>query len=91
METLIVRVKDDRKLEFVLELLRDLDYLEVSQGSALAVAGEPASASDAEIAAMSPEQKARLFLESAGMWENRDIDAAELRRRTWQRDHTRRS
>ena len=31
MEMLIVKVKDSRKLSFVLELLRDLDYLEVSQ------------------------------------------------------------
>ncbi|WP_375418464.1 hypothetical protein [uncultured Hymenobacter sp.] len=91
METLIVKVKDDSKLEFVLELLQELDYLEVSQESRLAVAGELASVSDAEIGAMSPEQKAQLFLESAGMWEGRDINAAELRRRAWQRDHTRRS
>lgn len=90
METLIVKVKDDRKLDFVLELLRDLDYLEVSQESE-PVVFESAPLSDAEIAAMTPEQKARTFLDTYGIWEGRDIDATELRRRAWQRDHTQRS
>ena len=90
METLIVKVKDDRKLDFVLELLRDLDYLEVSQESEPVVT-EPAPLSDAEIAAMTPEERARLFLKTAGIWEGREIDADELRRRVWQRDHTQRS
>ena len=90
METLIVKVKDDRKLDFVLELLRDLDYLEVSQEPEPVVA-EPTPLSDAEIAAMTPEQNARTFLDTYGIWEGRDIDATELRHRAWQRDHTQRS
>lgn len=89
METLIVKVKDDRKLSFVLELLRDLNYLEVSQEDE--PAAEPADLSDEEIAAMTPEQKARTFLDTYGIWKGRDIDADELRRRVWQRDHTLRS
>ncbi len=91
METLIVKVKDDSKLAFVLELLRDLDYLEVSQEPESLAATEPAVFSDVEIESMTPEERARLFLKTAGIWEGRDIDADELRHRAWHRDHTRRS
>ena len=84
-------MRNDRKLDFVLELLRDLDYLEVSQESESPAAAEPAPLSDAELAAISPEQRARTFLDTYGIWEGRDIDATELRRRAWQRDPTRRS
>lgn len=91
METLIVKVKDARKLDFVLELLRDLDYLEVSQETDSLAVAEPEPFSDVEIASMSPEERARLFLKTAGIWEGRDIDADELRRQVWQRDHTLRS
>ena len=65
MEMPIVKVKDGRKLSFVLELLRDLDYLEVSQGDE--PAAEPADLSGAEITAMSPEQKTRTFLDTYGI------------------------
>lgn len=75
----------------MLELLRDSDYLEVSQEPEPLVAAEPAELSDAELAALSPEQRARLFFKTAGIWEGRDIDANGLRHRAWHRDHTLRS
>lgn len=85
METLIVKVKDDRKLNFVLELLRDLTYVEVRQAP---MAREEADETGQSEAAT---KDARTFMDTYGIWAGRDIDAQELRRQAWQRDHTQRS
>ena len=71
---LIVTVNDQQKIDFLLEFLRHLDFVQVRK--------EP-------ITKQAWTEEARnAFLASAGMWKDRDIDAAELRRRAWQRGNS---
>ena len=77
METLIVRIKDNSKVDFLLELLRDLAYVEVSQ--------VPASAETTEPKVAEPEGSEADFWALAGIWKDRDIDGHQWRQQAWHR------
>ena len=87
-EQILLTVADQSKLDLIMELPSHFDLVRAERVKA-PNSVEPTAAP--EPTAMTPEQKARKFLQSAGIWEGRDIDAQELRQRAWQRDHTRRS
>ena len=71
--SLTVSVRDPEKFQFLLELLRGLPYVEVE-------VNEPR-----ETIPLTPAERAQRFLETAGAWEGRDVDAAELRKQAWTR------
>ena len=65
MEQLILNIKDTSKLSFLMQLIKQFDFVEVEKKK---------------------EKKASYkydFFNSAGLWENRDIDAKELRKLAW--------
>ena len=68
MQKITLTIKDDSKLNFLLELLKQFDFIEVQKTA---------------------EKKSDQynFFESAGLWENRNIDAQQLRDQAWKRSH----
>ncbi len=69
MEKLILKIKDNSKLDFFLKLLKQLDFVEVEQSSFK----------------KKPTTKNYDFFASAGLWKNKDINADELRKNAWKR------
>ena len=67
MGQLILNIKDNSKLSFFLQLIKQFDFVEV----VTVKKKETASKYD--------------FFNSAGLWENREIDAKELREKAWNR------
>lgn len=65
MEQLILKIKDSSKLSFLMQLIKQLDFVEVEK-----VKKKKVSANYD-------------FFSSAGLWENREIDAKELRKQAW--------
>lgn len=62
-------IKDGRKLRFLMELLKQFDFVEIEKSS-----------SKSKIS----DKKHDLFA-SAGMWKNREINSEELRKRAWKK------
>jgi hypothetical protein len=67
MEKIILNIKDSSKLSFLIQLIKQLDFVEVEKTNNRK---------------FMPEYD---FFSSAGLWENRDIKAMELRKEAWQR------
>lgn len=64
----------DHKLQTFLAFIRDLDYVEVLTSDTSSEQPSVETPSDAQ-----PDD----FLALAGMWEDRDISAEELRAKSW--------
>ena len=62
MEQITLTIKDEKKRDLLLSLLKELNFVEV--------AGQPADKSE--------EQKAYDFFASAGLWKDREINGQEL-------------
>ena len=70
MEQIIIKLKDESKRSFLLELLAQFSFVEL----------QPKSTAQAEdLADQSPHD----FLQSAGLFANRDINANQLRKEAW--------
>jgi hypothetical protein len=67
MEQLVLNIKDKSKLSFLMQLIRQLDFVEIDKVKKKKTTSEYD------------------FFASAGLWENRDIDAKELRKQAWNR------
>lgn len=84
-EQILLTVADQSKLDLVMELLSHFDLVQARRVRV----GEPASVSlEKEAADLTPKQKAEQFLQLAGVWKDRDVDAAELRERAWRRGNS---
>jgi len=70
MEKLTLTVKDDSKLQYLVNFLQQLDFIEVKRHKSVKVM---------------PTKKYDFFA-SAGLWKDREIDAKELRKRAWKRN-----
>ena len=68
MEKLILKITDNTKMHFLLELLKQLDFVEIQK-------------SKKEISKKS-KSKHDLF-SSAGIWKGRDINVKKLRKEAW--------
>jgi hypothetical protein len=68
MEKITLTIKDLKKKNFFLELLKQFDFIEVQT---------------------TKEKNADHydFFASAGLWKDRDIDANQLRKQAWKRNH----
>ena len=70
MEQITLAVKDERKRDLLLSLLKELSFVEViEQPSSTSVTDEPYD-----------------FFASAGLWKGREIDGKELRNQAWKRN-----
>ncbi|MFO7869326.1 MAG: hypothetical protein R6U95_08535 [Bacteroidales bacterium] len=67
MEQLILNIKDSRKLSFLMQLIKQLDFVEVEKVKKK----KPSGKHD--------------FFSSAGLWENRDVNANDLRKKACDR------
>lgn len=65
---LLITVLDEQKMDFLLKLFAHLDFVSVEE----VPDNQPASGS-----------AGHSILDSAGLWEGRDIDAATLRQQAW--------
>ncbi len=74
MDTITLKIKNKRKLNHFLAFLKDLDFVEVLQDPLSVERNEAATDEDN-------------FFALAGMWEDRDITAEELREKAWPRKH----
>ncbi|WP_343857444.1 hypothetical protein [Fulvivirga kasyanovii] len=71
MEKITLTIKDDSKLSFFLKLMKQLDFVEVDKTS---------------IKRKSRDGKYDFFA-SAGLWKDRDVNAKELQKSAWKRNH----
>jgi len=69
MQKITLTIKDNSKLHFFLELLKQFDFVEIQK---------PSSKRNISSAKFD-------FFASAGMWKGRNIDARELREKAWKR------
>ena len=69
MEHFILKLKDSSKRNFLLELLRQLDFVELQISNQT----------------KDPAQEDYDFFKSAGFFENRVIDANQLRQQAWRK------
>lgn len=67
MNQLILNIKDNSKLSFLLQLIKQFDFVEV------VTVKKKKAASKYD------------FFKSAGLWENREVNAKELREKAWNR------
>lgn len=67
MKQLTIRVKDANKMDFLLELLRQFEFVELQVQSQK----------------RAKQESSYDFLASAGLFKNRDIDAQKLRKQAW--------
>jgi hypothetical protein len=70
MEQITLTVKDDKKRDLLLSLLKELSFVEIAE--------HPANKSE--------EQKPYDFFASAGLWKGREIDGKEFRAQAWKRN-----
>lgn len=73
METIILKIKNKKKLDHFLAFIKDLDFVEVLQDT---------QTSKQEVK-QAKQGKSNDFFALAGIWENRDIDADDLRAKAW--------
>lgn len=70
MDTITLKIKNREKLDHFLAFIKDLDFVEVlSDNAEKKISKEKKSKDD--------------FFSLAGIWENRDIDAEQLRAKAW--------
>lgn len=69
METVTLKIKNKSKFQHFLNYIKDLDYVEVLRKEPTKKKESTAAEDD--------------FFSLAGMWENRDISAEELRAKAW--------
>lgn len=67
MQELTIKIKDERKLNFLLELLSQLDFIEL----------------DTKLFKKQGTDASYDFFNSAGLFKDRSIDAGELRKQAW--------
>lgn len=67
MTSILVRVKDDRKVADLIRFLRDIDFLDV----------KVESTSD------SINLKTNIFDQAVGIWKNKNISLNSLRQKAW--------
>jgi hypothetical protein len=72
MDKIIINIKDHEKLPMFMEFLRLFQFIEVQ------TEGKTISKSKSKA-------KAYNLFDSAGIWENRKIDATQLRNQAWAR------
>ncbi|WP_310395875.1 hypothetical protein [Hymenobacter sp.] len=77
-EQILLTVADQSKLDLVMELLSHFDL----------VRAERVRAQSSRTQNLTPEEKARRFLLTAGQWEGRTLDADELRERAARRGNS---
>ena len=82
-EQIILTVADQSKLDLVMELLSHFDLVRAER-----VRVARPAASEAGPVILSATQKAQLFLQSAGIWEGRAIDATAIRQNAWKRNNS---
>ncbi len=69
-EQLILTIKDKSKINILIDLVKELDFVEVQRKKITA--------------AVKAKQKAKKnFTLSAGIWENSNITAEQLRKKSW--------
>lgn len=66
MYNIHIKVNDNSKVNFLVKLLKEFDFVKIVSVS--------------EHGKKSGEKS---FLDSAGIWKDRDVDADELRRKAW--------
>jgi len=71
MEIVTLKIKNKSKFRHFLDFIKDLDYVEVLKKETFS--GKKITSSDDD------------FFALAGMWENRNINANELRSDAWQK------
>lgn len=71
MDTITLKIKNKKKLNHLLAFLKDLDFVEVLQNV-------PVEQNEKEV-------NKEDFFSLAGIWEDRDITADELRAKAWPR------
>ncbi|MCK5103137.1 MAG: hypothetical protein KAR17_09985 [Cyclobacteriaceae bacterium] len=69
METVTLKIKNKSKFQHFLTFIKDLDYVEVLKKEPVKKKKNTAEEND--------------FFALAGMWENRDISAEDLRSKAW--------
>ncbi|MDN5210713.1 hypothetical protein QQ020_01600 [Fulvivirgaceae bacterium BMA12] len=69
MDKIVLRIKDNSKLRFFLELLKQFDFVEVEKSTSKR---------------KTTSKQYDLFA-SAGMWKNREINTRQLREKAWKR------
>lgn len=67
MQELTIKIKDERKLTFLLELLSQLDFIEF----------------ETKLFKQKKTDTKHDFFQSAGLFKDREIDAKELRKQAW--------
>ncbi len=72
MDTITLKIKNKRKMNHLLTFLKDLDFVEVLQ--------DTSNVKQSEKVADKGD-----FFALAGIWEDRDITADELRAKAWPR------
>lgn len=77
-EQILLTIADQSKLGLVMEMLSHFDLVQARRIRAQVT----------EITDLTPEEKAHQFLQTAGQWVGREIDASELRQRAWQRGNS---
>lgn len=73
MGTITLKIKNKKKLNHFLAFIKDLDFVEVLQDS------QSAKQKTKHV----EEENSDDFFALAGIWENRDIDADDLRAKAW--------
>ena len=69
METVTLKIKNKSKFQHFLTFIKDLDYVEVLRKEPVKKKKSTTAEND--------------FFALAGMWENRDISAEDLRSKAW--------
>lgn len=72
MSTITLKIENKKKLDHFLAFIKDLDFVEV--------VSTDDSSSDKQVKINSAEED---FFALAGMWENSDVSANELRSKAW--------
>jgi len=84
MRTFIVEVMDESKTEFVETLLSQLEGIAFREKRKAKPMKEKSSKKKIQKTKPVKGKKVKqLFANTMGMWEGRNIDARELRRKTW--------
>ena len=68
MEQIIIKLKDQSKRSFLLELLAQFDFLELQVK---------------QVAKVKSQEESYDFFQSAGLFEGREINADQLRKEAW--------
>ncbi|RJP46184.1 MAG: hypothetical protein C4548_03410 [Desulfobacteraceae bacterium] len=78
MTRLNIRIKDSKKAVIVLNLLKELPFVEI-EGGVIDKKEDPASDSD--------RKKAGSIEDLFGLWKNKDISLLKIRKKAWTREN----